>query len=33
MKLNRGQGDMSIKRILQDREHIQKGELIIKEVR
>lgn len=33
MKVNRGRGDVRIKRILQDREHIQKGELIIKEVR
>jgi hypothetical protein len=33
MKVNKGRGDIRIKRILQDREHIQKGELIIKEVR
>lgn len=33
MKVNRGRGDIRIKRILQDREHIQKGELIVKEVR
>jgi hypothetical protein len=33
MKLNRGVGDVTIQRILQDREHIQKGETKIKEVR
>jgi len=33
MKVNRGRGDIRIKRILQDRENVQKGETIIKEVR
>ncbi len=33
MKLNKGVGDVTIQRILQDREHIQKGEKKIKEVR
>lgn len=33
MKVNKGRGDIRIKRILQDREHIQKGETKIKEVR
>jgi hypothetical protein len=33
MKLNKGVGDITIQRILQDREHIQKGETKIKEVR
>ena len=33
MKLNKGVGDVTIQRILQDREHIQKGETKIIEVR
>lgn len=33
MKVSRGRGDDRIKRILQDRENVQKGETIIKEVR
>ena len=33
MKLNKGVGDVNIQRILQDREHIQKGETKIIEVR
>jgi hypothetical protein len=33
MKVNKGRGDIRIKRILQDREHVQKGETKIKEVR
>lgn len=33
MKLNKGVVDVTIQRILQDREHIQKGETKIKELR